>query len=199
MWILKPDVGFFIGNFETDDDSKGQAMITAWQTSTIVALSSKSHLTGTYGINKNIAAGASAVQNESEGGPKFSLRDVNKSGGNNNCVSCAIATDNYLKGRPTSALNSELTSKPTSLSVIESEYNGKFVHGLSIEKIKGMVSSSGETGIVFGNRGPGKVGHVFNVINQNGKINFVDGQTGKGAALSGQGYKDFSFIPTNNK
>ncbi|GGH00626.1 hypothetical protein GCM10007422_14010 [Pedobacter zeae] len=77
-----------------------------------------------------------------------------------------MATDNYLKGRPTSALNSELTSKPTSLSVIETEYNGKFVHGLSIEKIKGMVSSNGETGIVFGNRGPGKVGHVFNVINQ---------------------------------
>jgi len=104
-----------------------------------------------------------------------------------------MATDNYLKGRPTSSLN----SKPTSLSVIESEYNGKFTHGLSIDNIKSKVSTTGESGIVFGNRGQGQVGHVFNVINQNGKINFIDGQTGKGASLSG--YKDFSFISTNGK
>ncbi|MGC6100551.1 toxin glutamine deamidase domain-containing protein [Enterobacter quasiroggenkampii] len=39
-------------------------------------------------------------------------------------------------------------------------------------------------GIVFGSYGPGQPGHVFNVVNQNGTVRFLDGQTGKSTDLS---------------
>lgn len=45
-------------------------------------------------------------------------------------------------------------------------------------------AGSGSRGIVFGSYGPGQPGHVFNVVNQNGVIRFLDGQTGKPADLS---------------
>jgi hypothetical protein len=52
-----------------------------------------------------------------------------------------------------------------------------------------------QKGIVFGNRG--KVGHVFNVVNQNGIIHFIDGQSGGEAILTG--YLNFLFISTTGK
>ena len=50
-------------------------------------------------------------------------------------------------------------------------------------------------GVVFGSRGPGEVGHFFNVINQDGTIRFLDGQTGGVADLGG--YKGYSLLRTN--
>ena len=37
-------------------------------------------------------------------------------------------------------------------------------------------------------------GHVFNGVNQNGVVRFLDGQIGKAAALAG--FKKFFFMPT---
>ncbi len=37
---------------------------------------------------------------------------------------------------------------------------------------------------MYGSYGPGQTGHVFNVVNQNGVIRFLDGQTGKAANLN---------------
>lgn len=132
---------------------------------------------------------AQAVESRSAGG--FRLSDINKVEGNMNCVNSAIATDNLLKGTPSSALNSGATQ----LGVLESFYGTKFRHGLNIEGVNKLIPSSGKRGIVFGNRGNGKVGHVFNVVNQEGTIKFLDGQMGKATDLSG--YKDFLFLPTN--
>ena len=120
-----------------------------------------------------------------------SIRNVNRIGGTENCVNCSIATDALLKGNPASALN----SSPTSLSVLEKEFGNNFTHGLSLDDVSNMVSDPGQMGIVFGNRGSGEVGHVFNVVNQDGAIRFLDGQTGKPADLN-DGYIDFSFIST---
>lgn len=38
----------------------------------------------------------------------------------------------------------------------------------------------GATGVIFGDRGPGKVGHFFNVTKQNGVVQFLDFQKGVG-------------------
>lgn len=118
------------------------------------------------------------------------IRNINAVRGGTNCVNCAIATDATLAGRPASALN----SVPQSLSVLEKEFGGKFTHGLTVDKVKSMVGESGQRGVVFGSRGSGQVGHVFNVVNQKGVVRFLDGQTGKAADLSG--YKNFSYLPT---
>lgn len=55
-------------------------------------------------------------------------------------------------------------------------------------------AGSGARGIVFGSRG-GDVGHVFNVVNQNGKIRFLDGQSGGKASL--EGYDSFRLLRKN--
>jgi filamentous hemagglutinin len=53
----------------------------------------------------------------------------------------------------------------------------------------------GARGIVFGSRGSGEVGHVFNAVNQKGVVRFLDGQTGQAASL--EGYKSFQLLRTN--
>ena len=55
-------------------------------------------------------------------------------------------------------------------------------------------AGAGARGIVFGQRAGGKVGHVFNVINQQGVVRFVDGQTGKEAVV--EGYTGFQLLRT---
>lgn len=45
-------------------------------------------------------------------------------------------------------------------------------------------AGSGARGIIFGSYGSGQSGHVFNVVNKNGKICLLDGQTGKATEMS---------------
>jgi len=52
----------------------------------------------------------------------------------------------------------------------------------------------GSRGIVFGSRGPGAIGHVFNAANQDGAINFIDFQVGGEASFSG--YQELLFLLT---
>jgi len=48
---------------------------------------------------------------------------------------------------------------------------------------------------VFGVR-VGKPGHVFNVVNQNGTVRFLDGQTGKPAKFA-DNFVEIRFLRTN--
>ncbi|WP_425273388.1 toxin glutamine deamidase domain-containing protein [Pseudomonas morbosilactucae] len=50
-------------------------------------------------------------------------------------------------------------------------------------------------GIVFGSYGLGQPGHVFNVVNQNGVVRYLDGQTGKPANMSN--FKTLQLLRTN--
>ena len=127
-----------------------------------------------------------------------SVRNVNPNypspGRTQNCINCSIATDATLAGRPASALPSK---GPVGIDKLEKIYNSKFkqVNGPN-DIIKEMAQAgSGARGIVYVSNGPGSVGHVFNVVNQKGGINFVDGQTG-GAAIT-NGYKYFQLMRTN--
>ncbi|WP_350316719.1 hemagglutinin repeat-containing protein [Pectobacterium aroidearum] len=128
------------------------------------------------------------------------IRNVNPgypvSGRTHNCVNCSIATDATLAGNPASALPIYST-KGVPLPVLEKHYGTKFKYVSSTENIIQQMTNagSGSRGIVYGSYGVGQPGHVFNVVNQNGVVRFLDGQSGKSADLSQ--FKSFQLLRTN--
>ena len=122
-----------------------------------------------------------------------SIRNVNPTRGRRNCVNCAVATDATLAGRPASALPGDVTS----ISALEKHFGGSFRAVAGRSEIESIVSGfgPGSRGIVFGARGE-RPGHVFNVVNQNGTVRFLDGQTGKTADFD-DGFTSFQFLRTN--
>ena len=107
-----------------------------------------------------------------------------------------IATDATLAGNPASALPINST-KGVPLSVLEQQYGTKIKYASSSDSIMQQMTNagSGARGIVFGSYSPGQPEHVFNVVNQNGTVRFLDGQTGKSADLSQ--FKSFQLLRTN--
>jgi filamentous hemagglutinin len=81
--------------------------------------------------------------------------------------------------------------------VLENQFSSKFGPITAPENIAQQMASagSGARGIVFGSYGPGQPGHVFNVVNQNGFVRFLDGQTGKLANPSN--FKTLQLLRTN--
>jgi len=73
----------------------------------------------------------------------------------------------------------------------------KFIRGLSASDVAFKIGTSGpgSRGIIFGHRGPGKVGHFFNVVRQKDNVRFIDSQTGTGADLSG-GFVELWLLQT---
>jgi RHS repeat-associated protein len=124
-----------------------------------------------------------------------SVRRINPTGGTNNCINCSIATDAMLNGRPTTALSGYATP----LSVLEKEYGATFGSATNINGVSTVMRDAGygATGIVYGARAKGQIGHVFNVVNQNGAVRFLDGQTGRRASTDG--YNSFRLLRTNRK
>lgn len=122
-----------------------------------------------------------------------STRNVNPLGGTQNCVNCVVATDARLAGRPASALNS---AGPQPISILGTHFDGTFKPVAGRAEIERILSSSGHgsRGIVFGRRGADP-GHVFNAVNQNGVIRFLDGKTGRTASFNG--FSEFFFLPTS--
>ncbi|WP_122321431.1 toxin glutamine deamidase domain-containing protein [Pseudomonas cichorii] len=58
-----------------------------------------------------------------------------------------------------------------------------------------LAGNPASRGIVFGSYGPGQPGHVFNVVNQNGTVHYLDGQAGKSANMSN--FKTLLLLITN--
>jgi filamentous hemagglutinin len=109
----------------------------------------------------------------------------------NNCVNCAIATDTMLSGKPAQAL----PGTQTSASVVEDFFEAKFVSASQDKIISEFQNAgSGARGIVLGVFDDGQ-SHVFNVVNQQGNIRFLDGQTGKPASFNG--FVKTFVLPTN--
>jgi hypothetical protein len=120
------------------------------------------------------------------------VRRINPGQSKTNCVNCAIATDAMLAGHPASAL----PGGPHSIAVLEQIFGAKFSVAGDLGEVINVLSAagSGSRGIVYGSRSEG-VGHVFNAVNQNGLVFFLDGQTGKAAVVSG--YTGFRFLRSN--
>jgi filamentous hemagglutinin len=57
-------------------------------------------------------------------------------------------------------------------------------------------SGNGAQGIVFGESATGEVGHVWNAINNNGTINFIDGQIGGSGLGNFSSFQNFQFLMT---
>lgn len=115
-----------------------------------------------------------------------------------NCVNCVVATDATFAGRPASALPQfdprgvPISEIPKALGVESS-----FTPAQSLDDIASVFGEfgPGARGVVFADRGPGQVGHVFNVVvNQRGAVRFWDGQSTTRPTLENQGYKEFRWL-----
>jgi hypothetical protein len=120
-----------------------------------------------------------------------SIRNVNPLRGNTNCVNCAAATDATLAGRPASAL----LSGPKPISALGKNW----VPVSGPAQIGDILTNSGNgsRGIVYGASPNGNVGHVWNVINKNGDIQYVDGQSGGNGFGNFANFQKFQFLLTN--
>lgn len=120
------------------------------------------------------------------------VRRINPQQSETNCVNCAIATDAMLAGRPASALH----GGPYRIAVLEQIFGAKFKVIGDLAEVANVLLAAGcgSRAIVYGSRSGG-VGHVFNAVNQNGVVRFLDGQTGKAAGLTG--YIGFCFLRSN--
>ncbi len=119
------------------------------------------------------------------------LASINAPGGpgrTKNCMNCAIAVDDALGGVVHSAAES---TRGGSVPQLEERYGGTF-SPLSKEQIASELEAAGpgSRGIVFGARSWPIPGHVFNAVNDDGTIRFIDGQTGGDAVF------DSSFVAT---
>jgi RHS repeat-associated protein len=114
-----------------------------------------------------------------------------------NCVNCSISTDATLAGRPASALPT--TNGGASIFELEDLFGGQFKSMAPDSIISELqAAGSGARGIVYGarvNKSLGIDGHVFNVVNDNGMIKFLDGQANNIPDLSTM--TNFGFLRTN--
>jgi filamentous hemagglutinin len=100
-----------------------------------------------------------------------------------NCANCAIATDASLSGRPASALPGEVT-KAEDLAAHYGTSWAPGSPGASSIEASMTAAGPGARGIALGKYPNKDVGHFFNVVNEDGAIRFVDGQSGAPANLA---------------
>jgi hypothetical protein len=139
-------------------------------------------------------AGACVAAEENAAG----IRDVvNPLGATNNCAYCAVATDRTLAGSPASALDIPPGAKGMPISVVSDALGGTWKPVSGIDEVEQELTDAGDgaRGVVYGGRPAGQIGHVWNVINRGGTIQYVDGQTGLVPNFGRYSY--FQFLRTN--
>ncbi|MEJ8650715.1 toxin glutamine deamidase domain-containing protein [Streptomyces sp. MS1.AVA.3] len=111
---------------------------------------------------------------------------VNPGKGGTNCRACVLGVEKTLDGTPASALP-ELGRG--TLQSLEKYFPGKRFRDRSFSNIVKDIKAAGDgsRGIVYGADPRG--GHVFNVINRDGDVVFLDGQSGHAAPAAYKGYK----------
>ncbi|MQA06330.1 MAG: hypothetical protein GEV07_27640 [Streptosporangiales bacterium] len=113
-------------------------------------------------------------------------------GHNTNCLDSAKATDMTLDTGITTVAKPSQVSSPRDLV----QHYGRPLEDVGSygEVIHRMQNAGdGARGIVLGTR-DGMPGHAFNVVNKNGEIYFIDGQTGQLAYL--EDFASMKFLPT---
>jgi hypothetical protein len=110
-----------------------------------------------------------------------------------NCVNCAVTVDNILAGG-----ESQLAVPnryETFLLELEEMYDSQF-SDVSATELKLLLKSqgTGTRGIVYGEIGL-EQGHVFNAINLDGEVLFIDGQNGRYADLTN--FVNLAFLQTH--
>ena len=70
------------------------------------------------------------------------------------------------------------------IAIIENIYKKTFqVFNGSVEEIAKVLTKDGDRAIIYEKNANVNGGHVINAVRQNGKINLIDGQIGKGGSL----------------
>ncbi|RZU72194.1 papain fold toxin 1 (glutamine deamidase) of polymorphic toxin system [Micromonospora kangleipakensis] len=130
-----------------------------------------------------------------------------------NCQSCVTATDRSLAGQASSAVPRRFYQDANGNLINDPRFD--WPHGVNqalggnnplrsasgYDDIASELENAGDgaRGIVHGMRvdanGNPVAGHVFNVVNRNGTVHFIDGQTGGYAYL--ENYSGFQFMRTN--
>ena len=122
-----------------------------------------------------------------------SVRHVNPTGSRQNCTNCAFVVDNQLATRNyASALPRE---KPLPFNELNEFFNTRMSYWTTREQIEQTLLRSGEgaRGIVYGSDAYGINGHVWNAIVQNGRVHYIDGQTGFGGAANFEHFSRLRF------
>ncbi|KAA2243183.1 hypothetical protein F0L74_11755 [Chitinophaga agrisoli] len=106
--------------------------------------------------------------------------NINRFGGESNCAGCTIAGDATLNGRPAIALNHEpMTAEDFFMWFSPLKVPTRHEKLKEIETLMKQ-AGDGATGVIFGHRanidGLPVDGHFFNVVNEKGKIKFLDFQ-----------------------
>ncbi|MEE6264923.1 toxin glutamine deamidase domain-containing protein [Streptomyces diastatochromogenes] len=115
---------------------------------------------------------------------------VNPGGGKTNCRACVISVEKTLDGTPASALPK---IEAGNLKAVEKYFPGKRFTDRSLSNIVKDIKGAGDgaRGIVYGD--DPVMGHVFNVINRDGDVVFLDAQSGHAAPT---GYRSYKFMRT---
>ncbi|MEU0586703.1 putative T7SS-secreted protein [Streptomyces sp. NPDC006132] len=121
-------------------------------------------------------------------------KQFNPEGGNTNCTYVADAFERYMRGEGIKPVPADMGGLQ-SLERLENVYGASFNQTdfwNMIDHIRN--AGDGARGIVAAKPGEGMPGHVFNIVNQQGRVLFIDMQTGfVDPAL----YKTFKLLRTN--
>ncbi|MFI2429793.1 RHS repeat-associated core domain-containing protein [Streptomyces sp. NPDC018955] len=141
--------------------------------------------------------GYSAARSTTLGGKYFTPETglkvlINPGGGRTNCRACVISLDQMMASGARS--NAIPTLERGSHTVIEKFYGKKFRNRSFSNIVSDMQKAgSGARGIVWGADPDG--GHVFNVVNIDGRVTFLDGQSGN--ASHAPTWDSYQWIRTN--
>lgn len=122
---------------------------------------------------------------------------INPTGSRDNCVNCVLSLDSTLAGRPTSALprGSNYERNFFNQYSLTNTFGTTWTTGTRKQITNELLNAGpGARGIIWGIRTNGS-GHVFNGINVNNNVIFLDGQVGRPASWSG--FKSFRFLFTH--
>jgi RHS repeat-associated protein len=122
-------------------------------------------------------------------------KQFNPEGGMMNCTYIGEAMDRYLAGEGIKAVPGDMGGLQ-SLDRLESVYGRSFEDTKFWDMVDHIRNSGdGARGIVAGDSPvPDQGGHVFNVVNHQGRVLFVDGQTG---FVNPTYFKSFKLMRTN--
>ncbi|MDF3300129.1 putative T7SS-secreted protein [Streptomyces tropicalis] len=118
----------------------------------------------------------------------------NPEGGNTNCTFVADAFERYMRGEGIHPVSGDMGGLQ-SLDRLENAYGSSFERTNFAKMVEHIHDAGdGARGIVAARPGKGMPGHVFNVINQQGRVVFIDMQTG---FVDPAYFKIFKLLRTN--
>jgi hypothetical protein len=131
------------------------------------------------------------------------LKGINPTGCTGNCGTCSLAVAQALLGKgvmrvPPICINGTL------LKFVEGVFGTKFIEYKSTAAINNAMSAAGDgaQGIVW--VGEDTAGHIFNIVNDNGAVRLLDGQTGTEITwttvqgwMQQAGWKEMGLLRTN--